>query len=338
MKTLVLETPGAFVTQHRPSLAPPELGEARVRIRRIGVCGTDLHAFKGDQPFFSYPRVLGHELGVEVLEVNGESSLEAGQYCTVEPYLACGQCGPCKQGKTNCCTELVVLGVHEDGGMCEEMNLPLDRLHASSSLPLEHLALVEPLCIGAHAVARAGIGARDHVAIVGAGPIGLATAQFALLAGAEPIIVEVSAHRKAFCEQFMDVKGCVDGAAGTEEALKEAFGGDLPDVVFDANGNANAMTKAFDLVASGGKLVFVGLVKDHISFYDPEFHRRELTLLSSRNATGSDFRYVIEMLEEGRINLTPWITHRASLDEVAESFPEWLDPESEVVKAMIDVD
>ncbi len=344
MKALVLREPGHFDFEDRPY--PKELSPemVRVQIRRIGVCGTDLHAFKGDQPFFSYPRVLGHELGVEVIEIaNSEvassiGNLSAGDFCSVEPYYNCGLCAPCKRGKTNCCEQLSVLGVHEDGGMTEEIVVPANKLHKSATLPLEHLALVEMLSIGAHAVGRAQPGAKDKVLVVGAGPIGLSVIQFVKLAGADPVVFEMDAQRRAFCREFLGVEECLAPGDQPVQQLRALLRGRLPDIVFDATGNSTSMHRSFEYVGAGGKLVFVGLILGDISFYDPEFHRKELTLLSSRNATFGDFEYVIQMLESGKINLTPWITHRTTFGNILEEFPKWLNREERVVKAMIDLD
>lgn len=338
MKTVILEKPGSFTRTDRPSPSLSRPDEAIVRIRRIGVCGTDLHAYKGDQPFFSYPRVLGHELGVEILEL-GQSSplLQVGDYCSVEPYYNCGACTACKMGKSNCCERLKVIGVHEDGGMCEELSVPMNKLHSSKELPLEHLALVEMLTIGAHAVWRANINPRDKVLVIGAGPIGLSAIQFARLAGADPIVFEMDPGRRSFCEHFLGIKRVLDPTEEPLEKLKQYFRGALPDVVLDATGNPISMQNAFTYTGSGGRLVMIGLFIGDLSFYDPEFHRKELTLMSSRNATPADFEYVIRMLEEGRINLNPWITHRTDIDNVVETFPLFLDKSQGVVKAMIDV-
>ena len=338
MKTVILDKPGSLSLVDRPKPTLNRSSDALVRVRRIGVCGTDLHAFKGDQPFFSYPRVLGHELGVEIVELGQPSpALKVGDYCAIEPYYNCGACGVCKLGKTNCCERLQVIGVHEDGGMCEWLSVPMNKLHPSKSLPLEHLALVEMLTIGAHAVSRASVTPRHKVLVVGAGPIGLSVVQFVRLAGAEPIVFEMDASRRSFCQNFLGVQRVVDPREEPIDKLKQELGGGLPDIVFDATGNPASMQKAFSFAGSGGTLVLVGLFIGDLSFYDPEFHRKELTLMSSRNATPSDFDYVIRMLEEGRINLNPWITHRTSLVEVKEAFPTFLDKNERVVKAMIDV-
>ena len=338
MKTALLEKPGTFTLTDRAKPALTRSDEALVRVRRIGVCGTDLHAFKGDQPFFSYPRVLGHELGVEIVELSQASpSLSIGDFCSVEPYYNCASCSACKSGKTNCCERLKVIGVHEDGGMCEWLTVPMSKLHSSHTLPLEHLALVEMLTIGAHAVWRAGITPRHKVLVIGAGPIGLSAVQFARLAGADPVVFEMDPRRREFCKDFLGIQRVIDPSENPTEKLLDQYGGGLPDIVLDATGNPNSMQAAFNYAGSGGTLILIGLFIGDLSFYDPEFHRKELTLMSSRNATPADFDYVIRMLEEGRINLNPWITHRTTLDSIVDTFPTFLDKNNGVVKAMIDV-
>jgi 2-desacetyl-2-hydroxyethyl bacteriochlorophyllide A dehydrogenase len=322
MRQITLQQPGTFVSA---DIAPPrpQAGHALVRVRRVGVCGTDLHAFAGRQPFFSYPRVLGHELGVEVLEAPpGAQGLKPGDRCAVEPYLSCGRCHACRLGKTNCCESLQVLGVHCDGGMCGLLAVPAERLFKSERLSLDQLALVETLGIGAHAVTRSGLRPGEEVLVVGAGPIGLAVVQFALAVGGRVRVIDLSPARRAFAERFG-----VETLAGPD--------GRLAEVVFDATGSALAMQASFELVAHGGRLVFVGLVRDRVSFDDPLFHRRELTLLASRNSCG-DFPRIIAMIENGQIDTTPWITHRLGLAEVPRAFAG-LREEPALVKAMIDV-
>jgi 2-desacetyl-2-hydroxyethyl bacteriochlorophyllide A dehydrogenase len=344
MLTIVLDEPGRFRLTETPEPGAPGVGEALVRVGRVGICGTDLHAFRGRQPFFTYPRVLGHELGVEVMALGPETDaagLRVGDRCAVEPYLNCGVCLACRRGRTNCCEKLQVLGVHRDGGMVTHLVVPVDKLHRSDSLPLEHLALVEMLCIGAHAVRRAEITPGEQVLVIGAGPIGLATAQFALVAGADVTVLEISPARRAFCRDALGITRLVDGtgltSAETAARLREVLGGDLPTIVFDATGNVNSMMNAFQLVANSGKLVFVGLVQGDITFNDPEFHRREMTLFASRNATAQDFRTVIDALESGRVNIAPWITHRTAPSTFIDDFPTWLEPERGVVKAMLEL-
>lgn len=334
---ITLEAPGRFTAG--PFTCPePAAGEALVRVHRVGVCGTDLHAFRGRQPFFTYPRVLGHELGVEVVAIGeGVSSVAVGDRCSVEPYLNCGGCMACRRGRPNCCERLAVLGVHRDGGMCSHLTLPAAKLHPSRQLGFDQLALVETLAIGAHAVERASPEPGEVVLVIGAGPIGLATIQFAQAAGAEVVVMDVNETRLAFCRERLRVtRTLVATDDDLESRVRAAAGGDLPTVVFDATGHAPSMERAFRLPAHGGRLVFVGLVQSALQFHDPDFHRRELTLLASRNALPDTFRRIIAQVESGRIDTTPWITHRLALGEVPARFGE-LAADGGLLKAMISV-
>jgi 2-desacetyl-2-hydroxyethyl bacteriochlorophyllide A dehydrogenase len=339
MKTLVLEKPGSLVLSETGDPGAPLAGQALVRVRRIGVCGTDIHAYKGNQPFFTYPRILGHELGVEVVEIaENEKGLKAGDRCSVEPYMNCGTCIACRRGKGNCCVNLQVLGVHADGGHRELIHVPAAKLHASGKLTLDQLALVETLGIGAHAVDRAVLEAGETVLVIGTGPIGLAVIQFAKAAGARVIALDVNEARLEFCRRTLGVeetlRADVPDLAGK---LRQLTDGDLPTAVFDATGNPKSMTEAFNYPAHGGRLVFVGLFQGDVTFNDPNFHKRELTLMGSRNARPEDFARIIGLIESGKVDTTPWITHRAPFCGVPAVFPEWIKPEAGVLKAMIEL-
>jgi len=318
---IVLAEPGRF-ERRTGSLTDPAPGEARIRIRRIGVCGTDIHAFHGRQPFFSYPRLLGHELGAEVIAVNGDSELKIGEFVAVEPYLNDPTSPASMRGKTNCCESLRVLGVHCDGGMRPELNLPVHKLHRASSASLDQLALVEMLCIGQHAVNRSLVSRDDLVLVLGAGPIGLSVISVLKGRGKRLVVADLSEARLAFCREMMGVDATVLVRPEAELAadLRDAFGGGLPDVIFDATGSRASMLSTFDLAAHGGRIVFVGLFQGEVVFNDPNFHRRELTVMSSRNATSPEFAQVIAAMESGTVDTSPWITHRIAFEEVPERF------------------
>lgn len=337
MKAVVLEQPGRFAPIDLPEPGRPAPGEALVAVRAIGVCGTDIHAFRGKQPFFNYPRILGHELGVEVLAVGpGVTNVKPGDGCSVEPYLNCGRCIACRRGRTNCCTSMQVLGVHVDGGMRERMLLPACRLHASETLDFEQLALIETLAIGFHAVERAEVQPGEHVLVIGAGPIGLAVSQFLLAREARVIVADLSPQRLTFCSQSLGVTHTVEvGGQPLATAVAEITEGDFPTAVFDATGHKASMESAFELVSHGGRLTLVGLFQGDVTFNDPQFHRRELTLLASRNALSCDFPRIIGLVADGRISTRPWITHRGTLGEVPQIFPAWTTPDAGVIKAMI---
>ena len=341
MKAIVLEQPGQLKLKEVDPPGPVGRDEALVRVRRVGICGTDLHAFGGHQNFFSYPRIMGHELAVEVLAI-GETSQNlayaVGDLCCVIPYLHCGACIACRRGKTNCCAEMQVLGVHVDGGMREEFILPADKLLKADGIPLEQLALVEMLCIGAHAAQRAHIVAGENALVIGAGPIGLATAQFAKIAGADVTVMEVNENRLEFCARSLGIAKLIDARKDPLGKITRLLAGELPTLVFDCTGNALSMHAAFDYVAHGGSLVLVGHIKGALKFRDPHFHSHEMSLIASRNGTAGDFRQVISALGSGLINLTPWITHQASPESITADFPTWLDPANAVIKAMLNFD
>ena len=337
MRTVTLQQPGKFTQKETTNPKSPGKGEVLVSIKSIGVCGTDLHAYRGRQPFFSYPRILGHELGVEVIACGeGVTGMKPGQLCAVEPYLYCGECVACRRVKTNCCEKLEVLGVHVDGGMREQMILPAKNLYTSDILKSEQLALVETLGIGAHAVERASIAKDDSILVLGAGPIGLSVVQFAQMHNVPLIVADLNTRRLQFCQQNMQVTAVLDaGQDSFESQLRKLLGGDLPTVVFDAT--AQSMQQAINYLSPGGKLVLVGLYQGDFTFHDPTFHKKEVTLMSSRNSTGSNFRYIISQMEQGRIDTFPWITHHLDLEEVPDGFPALLEPNSGLVKAMVSV-
>ncbi|MFC1526321.1 zinc-binding alcohol dehydrogenase family protein [Candidatus Latescibacterota bacterium] len=337
MKTIVCQAPDRLIRTDTPEPGDPGPGEALVRVHRCGICGTDLHAYKGRQPFLEYPRILGHELGVEVVAVGeGVGGLKEGDRCAVEPYLNCGVCGACRRGRANCCEHLQTLGVHTDGGMRERLILPADKLHCSRSLSLDQLALVETLGIGCHAVARTRPQEGEAAFVIGAGPIGLSVVEFARAAGARVIVQELNENRLRFCRDHCGIHGTIADADPVPR-LRELLKGDLPTAVLDATGSPESMMAAFGYVANGGRLTYVGFQPRDLTFANPEFHRREMTLLASRNALAEDFRQVLGLLESGVIDTDPWLTHRATYEDLPEQFPAWTQDSSGVLKAMLEL-
>jgi len=339
MKTLLLEAPKQFKLVETEAPGRPGPGEALVRVHRVGICGTDLSGYLGKMPFFSYPRIPGHELGVEVVEVGaGVTNVKAGDRCSVEPYINDPNSYASRRGRPNCCEKLEVLGVHRDGGMRPNFILPARKLHPSAKLEFEQLALVETLAIGCHAVNRAAPQPDESCLIIGAGPIGLATLEFVKLTGAKLIVLDVNDQRLDFCRRVMGVRHTVKLSENVEKDLRDLTDGHLPDVVIDATGSNASMSNAFGLIAPGGRLVYVGITTDAVSFKHPVFHKPEGTLLCSRNALPEDFTRIIGLIETGQIDTKPWITHRAGFDEVPELFPSYVKPETGVIKAVVEVD
>ena len=338
MKAIQLEQPQKFRRIDVEEPPVPRPGEALVQIHRIGICGTDYSGYLGKMPFFIYPRIPGHELGVEVLAIGeGVTDLRVGDRCAVEPYMNCERCYPCRRGRGNCCENLKVIGVMSDGGMRERMILPARKLHRAAGLTLDQCALVETLAIGCHAVDRANPAPDETILVIGAGPIGLSAIEFAKLSGARTLVMDVNRQRLEFVRNKMEIEETIE-VDGTELARFEALtGGALAQVVIDATGNHQSMSSAVKFVGFTGRLVFVGITTQEVSFAHPLMHRREMTLLGSRNAHPGDFRRIIQLIEDGRINTQPWITHEVEFEEMIDAFPTWLKPESGVIKAVVSV-
>jgi len=342
MKAISLERPQQFRAIDIPEAEAPAIGEALVRIHRIGICGTDYSGYLGKMPFFSYPRIPGHELGVEVLAVGkGVTNIIPGDRCSVEPYMNCQQCFACRQGNGNCCENLKVIGVMSDGGMRERMILPARKLHPANALTAEQCALVETLAIGCHAVNRGAPQPGERVLVIGAGPIGLSVIEFAKLSGAHTIVADINAQRLEFVRGTMGVPDTIhisgDGAA--LDQLREMTDGALAQVVIDATGSNKSMSECFQFVSFTGRVIYVGITQQEVSFlHAPIVHRRELTVMASRNAHPDDFARIISLIENGRIDTRPWITHHAKFDELIAVFPTWLKPEAGVIKAIVSID
>lgn len=337
MHGVILKEAGRLEAIECESPGSPGPGEALVRVEKVGICGTDLHAYRGRQPFFTYPRVLGHELGVVVEAVGeGVGNVRVGDRCSVEPYLHCGHCRACRQGRTNCCASLRVLGVHCDGGMRERIRVPSGKLHPSDVLSTEQLALVETLCIGCHAVDRAGVEEADTCVVIGVGPIGLAVLQHVQLRGARVIVLDLNDGRLSICRDRFGVRETISVSAGDPvAALSDLTSGEMGSVVFDATGSPSSMDGSFRFAGQGARVALVGLHLGNVSFADPDFHRRELTILSSRNALPGDFRKVISNMESGALDVSSWITHRGKIQDLPGDFPGWLEPDAAVLKAMV---
>lgn len=335
MLTVICDSPRDLQAREcaKPERAP---GEILVRVRRVGVCGTDLHIFTGNQPYLSYPRVMGHELSGTVEEADTGSPLKPGDTVYVMPYLSCGRCVACRQGKTNCCVNIQVLGVHRDGAFTEYLSVPEPFVHRAEGISLDQAAMLEFLAIGAHAVRRGDVAPGQRVLVVGAGPIGLAAMLFARLRGASVTALDGRRDRLAFAAQHIGVAATVELGADDEPALRDISGGEFYDVVFDATGNAQAMERGFRFLAHGGRYVLVSIVQGNISFSDPEFHKREATLLSSRNATQEDFQTVVAAMRAGQVPDQALATHRMTLAEVPQQFQQLLDPAQGVIKAIIE--
>jgi 2-desacetyl-2-hydroxyethyl bacteriochlorophyllide A dehydrogenase len=335
MLSVICESPGVLRAQHS-DIPVRAAGEVLLRVSRVGICGTDLHIFTGNQPYLQYPRVMGHEFSGVVVEAEHDSGFAPGDGVYVMPYLSCGHCVACRQGKTNCCVDIKVLGVHRDGALTEYLSVPAQFVHKAEGVTLDQAAMLEFLAIGAHAVRRADVSADQRVLVVGAGPIGMAAMIFAKLRGANVTCLDTRSDRLEICRSQLNVDAAIAVGATDTEQLASLTNNEFFDVVFDATGNIDAMNRGFGFVAHGGKYTLISIVPGQVTFSDPEFHKRETTLLASRNATAADFETVLEAMRAGRIPDQALNTHRMRLADVPEAFPRLLEPGQTVVKALVE--
>ncbi len=332
MKYITCIKPGEFRLEQKPSPIP-KVGEALLRIHRVGICGTDLHAYAGNQAFFTYPRILGHELAAEVMEVSvNDRNVKKGDK-VVMPYMNCGKCLACRKGKTNCCSNIKVLGVHIDGGMQQEITVNTALLIPTNNLSWEQMAVVEPLAIGVHAIKRANVVKGETAVVVGCGPIGIGLIKFLQLVGARVIALDNNEDRLRYAKNEMGADAIANVSHDPVKAVADFTNGDFADIVFDATGNKNALETGTDFMAHGGRYVLVGLSKGDLIFNHPKIHAKETSLLCSRNATFDDFRDVIENIHE--FPVSSFITHHSSIDQMISDFDSWLKPETGVIKAMV---
>lgn len=337
MKALICTKPGEFRYTNKDQ-PDGSANNTVIKIRKIGICGTDYHAFEGNQPFFDYPRILGHEIAAELIEDAEDARFKKGEAVTIIPYFNCGQCIACRSGKPNCCLKLKVCGVHIDGAMVEYLSVPTSSLVHGAGLSYDELALIEPFAIGAHGVRRAEVKKDEFVLVIGAGPIGLTAMEFARIAGARVIALDTIASRLDFCKEVTKADYTINALEGDLlRQIQQFTGGDMPHVVIDATGNKAAINNAFDYISHGGRYILIGLQKQEISFSHPEFHKREATLMSSRNATRQDFKFVIDCVKNKLISPLNYITHRVNFDHVGNQFKGLIKDKSEVIKAIIEM-
>ncbi len=338
MKAILLARPEEFKHIDVDEPAPPGPGEALVEVHRVGICGSDVSGFLGKHPFYKYPVIPGHELGVRVLEVGPEVvNVKPTDRCSIEPGMNCQECFPCRRGAPNCCETLELIGIHKDGGMCERLVVPARKLHPSEKLTMEQLALVETLSIGCHGVRRAAPEPGEKVLVIGAGPIGLSVVEFLKVAETEITVMEMNPARLDFCQNQMGVDHTIlfQGDDSDVDRLRDIQQGELPTTVIDATGNHVSMSNAFQYAAYTGQIIYLGNTTQEVSFKHVMMHRPELTLKASRNALPVDFQRVIGLIEEGIIDTRPWLSHHADYDEFVTEFSTWLRPESGVIKAVL---
>ncbi|MEM9630881.1 MAG: zinc-binding alcohol dehydrogenase family protein [Pseudomonadota bacterium] len=325
----VVAEPGVFRLETRELPVETPEGWVLVDIEAVGICGTDYHIFEGKHPFLEYPRIIGHELSGRVAVSTQDWT--AGELVVINPYFSCSECRACRKGKPNCCSKIEVLGVHRDGGLCSRIAVPAQNLYRATGLSEIQAAMVEFLAIGAHAVRRAGSLRGERVLVTGAGPIGLGVALFARLEGADVHLLDLSEARLAQAKEkfgFDDVH--LAGSDLLSGPLSDGF-----DVIFDATGNVRAIEAGFPLLAHGSRYVLVSVVKEQISFEDPEFHKRETQIIGSRNATRQDFETVMKAIRDGSIDTDALCSTKIPFANFQVAFGELANDRETLIKAVV---
>jgi 2-desacetyl-2-hydroxyethyl bacteriochlorophyllide A dehydrogenase len=336
MNSITCDSPGVLHATDR-EITTPAHDEVLIRVARVGVCGTDFHIFQGKHPFLSYPIVMGHELAGAVVDAGLGARQLIGERVSVIPYISCGNCVACRNLKPNCCQKIRVLGVHCDGGLSEYITVPAANVFLVRDLAFDQAAMIEFLAIGGHGVSRAVPHVGDRVLVVGAGPIGLSAMIFSALKGCEVTAADLRPERLEFCRNVLSVRNALEVDQEIGDKLRDLTNGDFFDLVIDATGNRIAMESNLEYVAHGGTYLLLGVNRELLSFPDPELHKRETSLLASRNATRADFDDVLLAIQSGKIPTKALLSHRAPLNSVPKVFDTWINPAAGVIKAMIDV-
>jgi len=337
MKAVVLEGPGKAGLKDVREPAGPGNGEVLLRVRRVGLCGSDLNSYRGRNPLVSYPRILGHEVAATVVEMGaGVQGWPSETTVTLSPYSNCGKCASCLRGRPNACAFNQTLGVQRDGALTELIVAPAARLFRAD-LTLKELCLAEPLTVGFHAVARGRVAAADRVAVFGCGGVGLGAVAGAAFRGATVIGVDVDDAKLAIAEKAGATHTINSAEGHLHEQLGELTDGRGPDVVIEAIGLPQTFRGAVEEVAFTGRVVYIGYAKEAVAYETRLFVQKELDILGSRNAEPEDFREVIRMLESHRFPVDDAVTHTVAMDATPSILEAWSAEPARFCKIMVEV-
>ena len=336
MKALVLRGAREFFYEERPYPdCPPD--HVVVRVDAVCICGSDIHAIHGDQPLFSFPRVIGHEVAGTVHQV-GENvtDLAVGDRVCLMPCVPCGTCRACRAGRTNACGSLQLYGVHRDGGLQEYLAAPAIRwLKMPRDAAPEEISMLEPLTIGAHAVAKLNLRPGDRVLVIGAGPIGASCAVNARTYGAQVVLSDTNPKRRDFARETFHLAVLDPLEYDYADQIKQITDGDLFDAVIDTTAVKPSMENTWEWICQGGKIVFVGICNGTLELDGLSFHMREPSLFVTRNSTPQDYMRVLQFWQLGFLNPKQFITHTAPFDQAAQVLLRWIEPSSGVFKGVI---
>lgn len=338
MKAIEITEPGKVCLSDREK-PTPQAGEVLLKINRVGYCGSDLGAFKGLNPLVTYPRVPGHEIGATIAELGaGVAGWSVGQEVLVIPYSSCGRCAACLKQRFNCCQRNQTLGVQREGMLCEYATAPVEKLIAAEKLSLQELALVEPLTVGFHAVARGDVTSADTVAVIGCGAIGLGVIAGAKFRGARVIAIDIEDGKSQVATGCGATEFVNSRTENVSERLKALTDGHGPDVIVEAVGHPLTYRLAVEEVCFAGRVVYIGWAKSPIEYETKLFVLKELDIRGSRNALPEDFNDVVAMLEQGEFPLDSVITKTVSLNDAPAAMDAWAADPASITKIQINLD
>ncbi len=338
MRALQVEGPGKVRLVDVPA-PTPQTGEVLLRVRMVGMCGSDLNTFRGKNPLVSYPRILGHEIAATVEDASSAANADSllGSNVTVLPYTSCGQCAACRQSRFNACQFNETFGVQRDGALAEFIAVRAEKICKGDGLTVEQLALVEPLTVGFHAAARGRVTNSDIVGVFGCGGVGLGAISGAAQRGATVIAIDVDEAKLRLAQAAGADFAIHSQREGLHERLLELSEGRGPDVVIEAIGLPETFRAAVEEVCFAGRVVYIGYAKEAVCYETRLFVQKELDILGSRNATPDDFYAVIGMLQAGRFPVQQTISKVVPLDEAGESLAQWSDNPAKFSKILVDV-
>ncbi|SMC22975.1 2-desacetyl-2-hydroxyethyl bacteriochlorophyllide A dehydrogenase [Clostridium acidisoli DSM 12555] len=316
MKTVYLESPNNIKIRQIEEPVRKE-NEALIKVKVLGICGSDIGAYRGVNPLVSYPRIIGHEIAGEILEIGHNSKgIEKGERVIIDPYIYCSRCYPCSLGRTNCCEDLKVLGVHIDGGMTEFFTHPSELLFkVPENIPWEQIPMAEPLTIALHAIHRTKVKKEEHVVINGAGAIGILIALSAMAYGAIPIVIDIVDERLEFAAK-LGIKNTINiSRQNAEEKIRKITNGRMSEVVIEASGANAAIRNSLDYVSYAGRIALTGWPKKETSIPTDIITKKELDIRGARTSAG-EFEEALKLMSEGIVDVKPLISKIVSIDEV----------------------
>ena len=333
MRAAIFDAPQAIRMADVAKPVPAD-GEVLVKVRAAGLCAGDLYIYTGKNPYVSYPRIGCHEIsGVVEAYGPGASGPAVGTRVVVDPFIGCGKCYPCRIGKRNCCANLTIIGVHREGGFADYVAAPAQNLNVvPATLTDFEAAFAEPVAIGVQGCRRGQVSADDTVLVLGAGPIGLAVVEVARARGAKVYATDISPERLSTAADLGATP--IAGGSGLLERVLEVTSGEGMPVVMEATGAVAAMEQTIDLVAAGGRIVILGLVKKGTGVTLPglDFTRKEVTICGSR-ASVDCFPEALDLLASGKIHY-PKIASSFALGEAPRIFAKLADNPMALHKAV----